>query len=193
MALILLMVASGAYFARNVLIALGLHKSPVLRSSERYANIDDTYYGLPELLLSLGLLALFGSMVFMTYVSTRFPPYLIGMIILLLALLSYQFRDHIKAYPQIFLSFPRWYVELRERTTREERRRIAYMWLTLPHKTRLIYSANDHAFSLWADLIILGTVTQTVEDQEAKERLMWGTPPTDVGIWRVDRPDDKGG
>ena len=191
MALILLMVASGAYFARNVLVALGLYKSPVLRRSERYANFDDTYYGLPELLLSLGLLALFAGMLFMIYVSMRFPPYLIGAVILILALLAYQFRDYVKAYPQIFLAFPRWYVELRERTTREERRRIAYMWLTLPRKTRLIYSANDHAFSLWADLVILGTVTQTVEDQEAKERLMWNAPPTDVGIWRLDRPDDK--
>ena len=37
-----------------------------------------------------------------------------------------------RAHPQIFLAFPRWYAELRERTTREERRRIAYMWLCLP-------------------------------------------------------------
>lgn len=192
MALILLLVASGAYFARNVLIVLGLYKSPVLRISERYANFDDTYYGLPELLLSLGLVTLFASILFMTYVSTRFPPYLMGMLILVLALLAFRLRDYVKAFPRIFLSFPRWYVDLRERTTREERRRIAYMWLTLPRKTRLIYSANDHAFALWADLVILGTVTQTVEDQEAKERLMWNTPPTDIGIWRLDRPDDKG-
>ncbi len=70
-------------------------------------------------------------------------------------------------YPDIFLSLPHWYVELRERTTREERRRIAYMWLCLPRSTRLHYNGSDRNFQIWADQVILATISQTVEDQEA--------------------------
>jgi hypothetical protein len=47
--------------------------------------------------------------------------------------------------------------ELVGRTTRAERRRLAYMWLRLPAKLRLIYNSNDRAFMEWADMVILST------------------------------------
>jgi hypothetical protein len=58
----------------------------------------------------------------------------------------------------LFLNHPRWLFELGERTSRLERRRIAYMWLRLPLRLRLIYNSNDRAFLEWADMVILSTL-----------------------------------
>ena len=55
------------------------------------------------------------------------------------------------------MAWPRWIHELREYTTRDERRRIAYNWLRLPLRTRLHYNSDDRAFMLWADLLVLST------------------------------------
>jgi len=70
-------------------------------------------------------------------------------------------------YPQIskkinlkLMRFPRWYHELRERTTRYERRRIGYMWLHLPLRARLTYNSSDSLFLLWADFVIMGTIRE---------------------------------
>lgn len=56
---------------------------------------------------------------------------------------------------------PLWYAELVRRTTREERRHIAYRWLYLPDGTRRALSDNDAAFRLWADLMIVSTIQYT--------------------------------
>ncbi len=41
------------------------------------------------------------------------------------------------------------------------------MWLCLPRSTRLHYNGSDRNFQIWADQVILATISQTVEDQEA--------------------------
>lgn len=153
---------------RLVMIAAGFYKEPVLHGFERYAQMDDSYHLLPPLLLAVGLLVLFGGMLFASTVANRFSPIVFALLIFLLAYYAHDKRGTMAQHPNIFLSFPRWYVELRSRTTREERRRIAYMWLSLPKTLRLHYNGSDHHFLLWCDLVILGTITQTVEDQEAK-------------------------
>ena len=158
---------SAGFLARMVLIAAGFYKEPVLRAFERYAQIDDNYYMLPQLLVGMGAFSIFAGILFSVAVSPRFPPLLVGAIFLTLSYFAYSWRDKMRAYPQIFLVVPRWYVELRDRTTREERRHIAYMWLCLPRRMRMHLNGSDHHFLLWADQVILGTVTQTVEDQEA--------------------------
>ncbi len=159
---------SAAYLISLILIAVGLYKDPILHHFERYAEADDAFYLLPRLLLASGLFALAGGFLFTATLAPRFPAFLIGGILLLLAYVAREYRRYMLAYSQIFLSFPHWYAELRERTTREERRRIAYMWLCLPRPMRSHLSGSDRHFLVWADQVILATVTQTVEDQEAK-------------------------
>lgn len=165
--ILLATLVSAGYLIRMVLIAAGLYKEPVLRSFERYAQIDDDYYMLPQLLLGMGTFSIVAGILFSAAVSPRFPPLLVGSIFLILSYLAYNWSDKMRAFPQIFMAVPRWYVELRDRTTREERRHIAYMWLCLPPRMRMHLNGSDHHFLLWADQVILGTVTQTVEDQEA--------------------------
>lgn len=165
---IILALIAAAYLIVVVLIAAGLYKDPILRHFERYAEFDDSFHLLPPLLLGMGLFAIFGGILFTATVAPRYPPLLLGILFLVLAYLARERHERLNAHPELFLAFPRWYAELRERTTREERRRIAYMWLSLPRSMRLHLSGSDRHFLVWADLVILATVTQTVEDQEAK-------------------------
>ena len=55
------------------------------------------------------------------------------------------------------MRYPRWYSELNDRTTREERRRLGYMWLRLPISLKMVYDTNDHAFFQWVDLVLVAT------------------------------------
>jgi hypothetical protein len=165
---LVLTLVSAAFLVALILIAVGLYKDPILHHFERYAEADDNFFLLPLILVASGLFAIFVGVLFTATLAPRFPAFLIGGILLLAAYLSRENRRYMSMYPQIFLSFPRWYAELRERTTREERRRIAYMWLCLPRSMRMHLNGSDRHFLIWADQVILATVTQTVEDQEAK-------------------------
>lgn len=165
---LLVMLAVTIYLGVIVLIGAGLYKDPVLRHFERYAERDDTFYLLPLLLLVMGLFAFCAGFLFSATVAPRYPPVILGLIFLVLAYAARENRHIMVAYPHIFLAYPRWYAELRERTTREERRHIAYMWLALPRAMRLHLNGSDYHFLIWADHVILATVTQTVEDQEAR-------------------------
>ena len=157
------------FLGRLVLILGGVYKDPVLRVSERYAVEDDLYYVLPGLLLWSGVLLLSGGLTLMLMTGLRFPVYLVGVVLMLLAYAAEENPQIAKEYPTLLLSYPLWYAELRRRTTREERRRIAYMWLWLPARMRLYYNSHDRAFNLWADLIIMSTTLQTVDDHVDKQ------------------------
>jgi len=164
--LVLITLASFAYFGRNVLILMGWMKAPLLRKLEQYGVVDDSYTVMPELLMSFVLL-LFGvtSLIIESFFRSVLPVVMVALIYIT-AWLMLRSRRFAQQFPFLFMALPLWYANLRERTTREERRRIAWRWLYLPARTRLAYSANDHAFQLWADLVIIGTVSHTVEDKE---------------------------
>ena len=164
----ILLTASIVYMLLLMLIVVGFYKDPVLHHFERYAELDDSFNLVPAALLGFGLIAIFGGVLFTSAVAPAYPPVLLGALLIFLAWITNGHREWMNTYPSIFLSYPRWYVELRERTTREERRRIAYMWLCLPRRMRLHLNGSDYLFLIWADQVILATVTQTVEDQEAK-------------------------
>jgi hypothetical protein len=138
---------------RVALIVSGRLKGPVLRNFERYGD-DETYYQPLTWLLVWFCLSLY------------FLNYLIGFVFcmepLVVAVLymAYVLLNHpqtIKKHDWLFLRYPLWLADLRDRTSRLERRRIAYMWLRLPRRTRFAYNSNDRAFLEWADFIILGT------------------------------------
>ncbi len=162
--LVMGLLLSSAYLIRAGLILGGLLKSPVLRGFERYSAFNDTYYPLPGLLTGMGLFVLCLGILLRRLSGTTFPTHLPGLVILLLAIIAYRAFGLASRFPGLFLALPRWYAELRERTTREERRRIAFMWLTLPRQTRLHYEWHTRAFTHWVDLVIVSTGTQTFED-----------------------------
>ncbi|HLU08337.1 MAG TPA: hypothetical protein VK003_01615 [Oceanobacillus sp.] len=165
------LLASLFFLGRLVLILGGVYKDPVLRVSERYAVEDDLYYVLPGILLWMGVMLFSGGLILMLLTGMRFPVYLLGVALMVLAYVAEEHPEIAKEYPRLLLSYPRWYAELRQNTTREERRRIAYMWLWLPARMRLYYNSHDRAFHQWADLIIISTTMQTVEDYVDEQRV----------------------
>jgi hypothetical protein len=173
---IIALVISAAFLTRLLLITVGWYKDPVLRRFERYVIHDDSFDPIPGLLMWSALVVWSIVALFANQPPYVYPVCLPGLLLLGLAYLAFEFSGSAAASNgRLFPELPRWYSDLRERTTREERRRIAYMWLRLPRKTRLTYNSHDRAFLLWADFVILGTILRTVE-----------TELTDVPYWLYD-------
>lgn len=147
--------ASGGFLIRDVLILLGFYKAPILVLFQRYGGDDPIYYPLPMMLLWFGLLIIsVGGMLPMI----DFPSFELGMVILFLAYLAreFQYPKNEGAKPVL----PVWYRRFVEDTTRAERRRVAYMWLRMPLRTRLLLNASDYHFFLWVDLIVIATIEE---------------------------------
>lgn len=136
---------------RAFLIVAGFYKDPVLRSFEVYGT--ETHYS-PLLGLFLWSIAFFTYVSFLLFHSTVL--YILFIFVIFPLLLFYQkLRDMVSEHPEWFMLYPRWLHKLRDRTSREERRRIAYLWLRLPARTRLIYNTQDDSFHKWVDLVLM--------------------------------------
>lgn len=146
---------SGIMLSRAILITLGLLKGPVLHVFEKYGDEEGNYNTLMYLTLWSGVFSI-NSGLWLSRVSQNvfFPLETIGVTLLFTAFIFYR-RPHLA---QSALHYPIWYVELTERTSRSERRRIAYMWLKLSRKGKIIYNSSDFAFRQWTDLIIVSTI-----------------------------------
>lgn len=146
-----LLATSALMFLRTLLVMLGQYKDPVLHSFEQYGE-EPIYSPLLWFILWSVLFAYFLSYLLL-------PSGLLFVSGLIVGCVSFAFRDVIAGwivdYPQIFRRFPRWYHEFIQHTTREERRRVAYMWLRLPARTRLLYNTHTVFFKQWADLVLM--------------------------------------
>lgn len=147
-----------AFLLRIGLILIGLLKGPVLRTFEKYGDAENVYYPLPSILLWGGVFILSITSFLATRAGIFLPTVPMGLFLIVAAYLAYTNPQLAQHYPRLFMSYPRWYFDLRERTSRYERRRLAYMWLWLPRRLRLIYNGSDAAFNQWADLVILATM-----------------------------------
>lgn len=150
------------FLARNVLILTGYYKEPILRTFEKYGDLEIIYYPLPAFLLWSGVL------LFCLYFMLNLPLALdwLGIILILLSIGAYAKPEIAARFPEIFMHYPRWYFDLREDTSRYERRQLAYMWLRLPKRLRQAYNNNDQAFSQWADLVIIATMRYPNTDED---------------------------
>ena len=155
--LLIIFVICLVFLIRTVLIITGMLKSPVLQTFEKYGDSENIYHPLPSLLFWTGMLLAVASPVVLSALRSTFPALLPGFVCIFAAYLIYTNPNFIRQYPNIFFVYPRWYHELRARTTRYERRRIAYKWLWLPARLRAIYNVSDRAFNQWADLVIMST------------------------------------
>lgn len=148
---VVLVVVSGGMFLRSSLVMLGQYKDPVLHTFEQYG--EETSYSPLIWFLLWGIVFAY----FLAYLMIA-PGWLFT-IGLMTASVSFAFRDAfadwIVRYPHIFRKYPTWYHEFIQYTTREERRRIAYMWLRLPARTRLLYNAHTPFFKQWAELVLM--------------------------------------
>ncbi|MCQ3932436.1 MAG: hypothetical protein DPW16_18460 [Chloroflexi bacterium] len=156
-------VLSGIFLSRSILITLGLLKGPVLRAFERYGDEEGDYNSLLYLLFWMGMFSVMSGL-WLARLSRNvfFPMEFIGVVLLIGSSFAYR-KPHI--VERIF-HYPVWYYELKERTSRSERRRIAYMWLHISRKGKLIYNSSDFAFNQWADLIIVSTIYIDSDSEE---------------------------
>jgi hypothetical protein len=167
------MLALGAFFVciffllRSLLIFIGLLKDPILEMCEKYGPDELPYVPLLPLIVWMSLTTLmFGAWL---WSLLRVPsPFLVpGLLLLLLSSFAYRYYEIAAEWHERFLKFPRWYYDLRARTTRYERRRIAYAWSRLPWLLRLTYNSNSQAFQIWADFVIMSTVYEVEEASDA--------------------------
>jgi hypothetical protein len=145
---------------RAMMILVGLYKTPILRTFEEYGPDERPYLpGLPVLMWS-GVIILSASIWMNRFGGLEFTMNCLGLLMLLTGGIGYNYYDKTARYHLMLLKVPRWYHELLGRTTRYERRRIAYMWLHLPARMRLTYNSSDKQFFVWADFVIMGTIRE---------------------------------
>jgi hypothetical protein len=136
---------------RAYLIVAGIHKAPILRRFEVYG--DERYYSPMLSLLAWGL----GFIAYL--IGLLVNPHAIVITVLFafapLVVIYAKADELVRDFPEVFTTLPFWYNKIASRTSRDDRRRLAYMWLRLPLRTRLLYSANDHHFMNWADLVLV--------------------------------------
>lgn len=156
-----LLLASLFFLLRLVLIIVGLHKGPVLEMFEKYGDEEPFFFPLPQLvgwfgaaMFAVGLITGEGGRGF--NVGT-----VAGAFVLCLAYVLFSSKERLQSRLSTLPTIPMWLGRLNENTSRYERRRIAYMWLHLPLRTRLLYNASDRFFFLWADLVIMATVRES--------------------------------
>jgi hypothetical protein len=118
-------------------------------------------------ILSLGLIVT-------TQLGVDMPVYLVGVAGIIY---GYWRSTRLPSRSRAPFPLPVWHADLVRRTTREERRHIAWRWLFLPDRTRRALSDNDAAFRLWADLMIVSTVQHTHEFDltERESNHLWET------------------
>jgi hypothetical protein len=136
---------------RSLLVVIGAYKDPILASFEDYGNerIFSPMFSLMLWSLLLAYTALYW------YLEAGIAVALGIMLGVPVAAFKDNFYSFLDRHPMLFRTFPRWYYELVKTTDREERRRLAYMWLRLPIKTRMIYNSQISLFKQWVEQVIL--------------------------------------
>lgn len=151
------------FIVRAALIMFGLYKSPVLHSFERYGDEETLYHPILEFLGALVVLAIGTQFYIGMTTRTQILMFIALMLGSFIGMMWYRFAAVARRLLDRHLIIPRWYRDLYQRTTRVERRRIAYMWLRLPRRTRATLETNTPAFMDWADLVIMGAVMEEDE------------------------------
>ena len=138
-------------FLRACLVTLGYYKEPILTAFQQYGD----EVGFSPLFESIMWASTLGYLVFVLLVPSSFLV-LLGIIAFVSYIMLYwKVKDNIMNYPEVFLRFPSWYRDIVDHTSREERRKLSYMWLGLPLRTRLLYNAQHNEFRKWVELVVL--------------------------------------
>jgi len=143
---------------RQVMILTGQLKGPVLSCFEVYGERERAYHPIPQLLGWSGFLLLVSGELIGSILRFDNIAVILGLVSVGSAFLLYHYRESLATYDHLLPTLPTWYRELCRETTRHERRRIAYLWLRLPLRTRMIYNISDRLFFRWAELVILSTL-----------------------------------
>jgi hypothetical protein len=143
---------------RILLVMSGIYKEPVLGGFQKYGDDEQILQPLPSLLFCMGA-AMIATHYWLDRLTRLETPFLSsGIVLIAVAWIVYRLIQRARPAPQLILGSPRWLVDLYERSSRLERRRIAYMWMRLSWRARLAYDSSDKAFLEWADMIIVSTL-----------------------------------
>lgn len=145
------MFAVTVLFLRASLVTLGFYKEPILSAFQQYGD----EVGFSPLFESVAWGAVLSYLLFIVLAPSSFLILIGVFCFALFVMLYWRIRDSVLRHPQVFLRFPRWYREIVDHTTREERRKLSYMWLALPLRTRLLYNAQHEEFRKWVELVVL--------------------------------------
>jgi hypothetical protein len=148
------------FIVRSTLILVGFLKEPILRTFSEYGPREKMYMPGQPLLVWGGALCCCGGLWATPYEGLSATLLCVGILMGLIAAIGYTYAEQAEKIHLKLLRYPLWYHELRERTTRYERRRIAFMWLYLPWRARLSYNSSDRMFMVWADFVIMGTIRE---------------------------------
>ena len=149
--LTLFVIIVSLFFARACLVTLGFYKEPILSAFQRYGD----EVGFSPLFETFAWGLVLAYLMFVVLVPSSFLI-LIGIFAFVFFVMIYaRVRDSVMEHPAIFLRFPNWYREIVDHTSREERRKLSYMWLGLPLRTRLLYNADHAEFRKWVELVVL--------------------------------------
>lgn len=159
---------------RATLILVGYFKSPIIRTFSEYGPREKLYMPAQQILLWGGVLSFCAGLWSSRYPSLSSTLAILGVLMGLVVALGYTYAEQAEQIHLKILPFPIWYHELRERTTRYERRRIAYMWLSLPLRARLTYNSSDKMFMIWVDFIIMGAIRDEEFNPRDEERFYTG-------------------
>jgi hypothetical protein len=137
--------------ARAFLMVLGFYKDPILASFEHFG--EERVYSPLYRLIAWSIALLYLSL----FLYVQAGVLVVGSAILLIPLISLResLRRVLYGNSRLYHAFPIWYRHLIERTTRTERRRIAYLWLRLPPRTRMHYNISQPAFHHWLDMVLV--------------------------------------
>lgn len=148
------------FLIRVTLIMIGTYKEPIIKTFSQYGPDEKLYMPGQSFLLWGGVLSFCGGIWASAYSNLSFTLSIMGVLMIFMAGIGFTYPHIAQQFHLSMLRYPRWYYELRERTTRYERRRIGYMWLYLPVRARLSYNSSDALFLLWADFVIMGTIRE---------------------------------
>ena len=149
--LALSIVAVALFFIRACLVTLGFYKEPILTAFQQYGD----EVGFSPLFESVAWGCVLAFLILIVIVPSSFLM-VVGVLLFIIAMTAYwRIKDNILKHPEVFMRYPNWYRDIVDRTSREERRKLSYMWLGLPLRTRLLYNAHHEAFHKWVDLVVL--------------------------------------
>lgn len=157
---VLLFISLGVLI-RYSLVIVGMLKGPVLETFERYGDDDPVYFPWPQILFWVGVMIIGIGQIAATETGTLSTPNLMAVACWVIGWVLFSMSDSISHETALIPHIPLWLDKLAENTGRYERRRIAYMWLKLPMRTRLLYNASDRLFFQWAELVIMATVRES--------------------------------
>jgi len=136
---------------RYALVVTGAYKDPILASFQHYG--EEQIFSPPVALVVWATVLIYISLYWYFNPSLVFGIGL--MAVIPLGALHGIFRQMLHTHKDFLRQYPQWAYEIIQMTDREERRRIAFMWLALPTSTRMIYNANNHHFRQWVEQVLL--------------------------------------